>query len=111
MSYFTLDADNQNLINMREEKIADKNVIQPMRKRNHQGVNNPHYGHKQSEESKRRISETQTKRNDMIREFVKRGMQKPITEEKVRVICQEVLNEYLDRLTKPNNNRPTNINI
>jgi len=61
--------------------------------------------------TKKRISETQMKRNDMIREFVKRGMQKPITEEKVRVICQEVLNEYLDRLTKPNNNRPTNINI
>lgn len=61
--------------------------------------------------TKKRISETQIKRNDMIREFVKRGMQKPITEEKVRVICQEVLNEYLDRLTKPNNNRPTNINI
>ena len=100
MSHFTLDADNQNLINMKEMKIADKNVIQPMRKRNHQGVNNPHYGHKQSEESKRRISESQKMR-----------YRNTITEEKVRVICQEVLNEYLDRLTKPNNNRPTNINL
>jgi len=90
MSYFTLYADNQNLINMKEMKIADKNVIQPMRKRNHQGVNNPHYGHKQSEESKRRISESQKMR-----------YRNTITEDKVRTICNEVIEEYLNRIIKP----------
>lgn len=90
MSYFTLYADNQNLINMKEMKIADKNVIQPMRKRNHQGVNNPHYGHKQSEESKRRISESQKLR-----------YRNTITEDKVRTICNEVIEEYLNRIIKP----------
>ena len=90
MSYFTLYADNQNLINMKEMKIADKNVIQPMRKRNHQGVNNPHYGHKQSEESKRRISESQKLR-----------YRNTITEDKVRTICNEDIEEYLNRIIKP----------
>ena len=92
MSYFTLYADNQNLINMKEMKIADKNVIQPMRKRNHQGVNNPHYGHKQSEESKRRISESQKMR-----------YRNTITEDKVRTICNEVIEEYLNCNVKPIN--------
>ena len=58
MSYFTLDVENQNLINMKEEKIADKNTVQPIKKRNHQGMNNPHFGHKQSEENKRKSETT-----------------------------------------------------
>ena len=103
MSYFTLDT-NQKLIN------EDKTDI-PMSETSKKNINYARHTTPHTDATKKRISETQTKRNDMIREFVKRGMQKPITEEKVRVICQEVLNEYLDRLTKPNNNRPTNINI
>lgn len=103
MSYFTLDT-NQKLIN------EDKTDI-PMSETPKKNINYARHTTPHTDATKKRISETQTKRNDMIREFVKRGMQKPITEEKVRVICQEVLNEYLDRLTKPNNNRPTNINI
>ena len=103
MSYFTIDT-NQKLIN------EDKTDI-PMSETPKKNINYARHTTPHTDATKKRISETQTKRNDMIREFVKRGMQKPITEEKVRVICQEVLNEYLDRLTKPNNNRPTNINI
>ena len=103
MSYFTLDT-NQKLIN------EDKTDI-PMSETPKKNINYARHTTPHSDATKKRISETQMKRNDMIREFVKRGMQKPITEEKVRVICQEVLNEYLDRLTKPNNNRPTNINL
>ena len=103
MSYFTLDT-NQKLIN------EDKRNI-PMSETPKKNINYARHTTPHTDATKKRISETQTKRNDMIREFVKRGMQKPITEEKVRVICQEVLDEYLDRLTKPNNNRPTNINL
>lgn len=103
MSYFTLDT-NQKLIN--EDKTDIPMSDTPKKNINYARHTTPH-----TDATKKRISETQIKRNDMIREFVKRGMQKPITEEKVRVICQEVLNEYLDRLTKQKNNRPTNINI
>ena len=103
MSYFTLDT-NQKLIN------EDKTDI-PMSETPKKNINYARHTTPHTDATKKRISETQTKRNDMIREFVKRGMQKPITEEKVRVICQEVLNEYLDRLTKQKNNRPMNINI
>ena len=103
MSYFTLDT-NQKLIN------EDKRNI-PMSETPKKNINYARHTTPHTDATKKRISETQIKRNDMIREFVKRGMQKPITEEKVRVICQEVLNEYLDRLTKQKNNRPTNINI
>ena len=103
MSYFTLDT-NQKLIN------EDKTDI-PMSETPKKNINYARHTTPHTDATKKRISETQTKRNDMIREFVKRGMQKPITEEKVRVICQEVLDEYLDRLTKQKNNRPMNINI
>jgi len=92
MSYFTLDT-NQKLIN------EDKTDI-PMSETPKKNINYARHTTPHTDATKKRISETQTKRNDMIREFVKRGMQKPITEEKVRVICQEVLDEYLDRLTK-----------
>ena len=103
MSYFTLDT-NQKLIN------EDKTDI-PMSETPKKNINYARHTTPHTDATKKRISETQTKRNDMIREFVKRGMQKPITEEEVRVICQEVLDEYLDRLTKQKNNRPMNINI
>ena len=103
MSYFTLDT-NQKLINEDKRNIPMSET--PKKNTNYARHTTPH-----TDATKKRISETQTKRNDMIREFVKRGMQKPITEDKVRTICQEVLDEYLDHLTKPNNNRPTNINL
>ena len=103
MSYFTLDT-NQKLIN------EDKTDI-PMSETPKKNINYARHTTPHSDATKKRISETQMKRNDMIREFVKRGMQKPITEDKVRTICQEVLDESLDRLTKQKNNRPTNINI
>lgn len=104
MSYFTLDVENQNVINMKEGKIADKNTVQPIKKRNHQGMNNPHFGHKQSEESKRRISDTQKQRYE--------GYKQTMTEDKVRDICHQVLNEYINRNAKPiNNSKPININL
>ena len=111
MSYFTLDVENQNLINMKEEKIADKNTVQPIKKRNHQGVNNPHFGHAMSDESKRRISERQQQRYDMIRQLVRKGQQPTMSEDRVRAICNEVIAEYLNRNAKPINNRPMNINL
>lgn len=66
-----------------------------------------------SEESKRKISETQQARYDMMRKLIRRGQQKQMTEERVKEICNEVLNEYLNRNAKPmnNNSRPMNINL
>jgi hypothetical protein len=63
-------------------------------------------------EAKKKISETQQARYEMIRQLVRKGQQKPMTEERVKEICHEVLNEYLNRNAKPtNNNRPMNINL
>ena len=107
MSYFTLDVENQNVINMKEGKIADKNTVQPIKKRNHQGVNNPHYGHAMTEESKRRISERQQQRYDMIRQLVRKGQQKTVTEDRVKEIVDEAIERYLRTHATPiNNNRP-----
>ena len=88
---------------MKELEITDKNEVQPIKKRNHQGVNNPHFGHKQSEESKKRISESQKQRYEGY---------KSMTEERVRTICSEVIDEYVNRYTKPiNNSHPIDINL
>lgn len=104
MSYFTLDT-NQKLIN------EDKTDI-PMSETPKKNINYARHTTPHTDATKKRISETQTKRNDMIREFVKRGMQKPITEDKVRDICHQVINEYINRNAKPiNNSKPININL
>ena len=88
---------------MKEFEITDKNGTQPIKKRNHQGANNPHFGHKQSEESKKRISETQKQRYEGYRSM---------TEERIRTICSEVISEYFNHNAKPiNNSHPINIDL
>ena len=91
---------------MNEERNMIQKTQEKPKKRSPHNV--PH-----SPESRRKISETQQARYEMIRQLVRNGQQKQMTEERVRDICNEVLNEYLDRKAKPipNNNRPMNINL
>ena len=63
-------------------------------------------------EARKKIADTQRERYRMIEALIKKAKQKPMTEERVKEICHKVLNEHLNRNTKPmNNNRPMNINL
>lgn len=103
MSFFTLDT-SQKMIN--EDKTDIPMPETPKKNINYARHTTPH-----TDATKKQISQTQIKRNDMIRELVRRGMQKPITEDRVRKICSEVIEEYLNRNAMPTNKRPTNINL
>ena len=101
MSYFPIDADN--MIN--EEKNMQQMTHEKQIKKAPHAV--PH-----TPEARKKIADTQRERYRMIEALIKKAKQKPMTEDRVKEICHEVLNEYLNRNAKPtNNNRPMNINL
>ena len=103
MSYFPIDTNNVN------EEIEMMKMTQEIPKKN---TSKARHTQPHTPEAKKRIAETQRERYRMIEALIKKAKQKPMTEEKVKEICHEVLNEYLNRNTKPmNNNRPMNINL
>lgn len=105
MSYFPIDTNHQEMIKKERKDIS---MTETPKNINYARHVTPH-----SEESKRKISETQQTRYDMMRKLIRRGQQKQMTEERVREICNETLAEYLKKHVRPitNNNRPTNINL
>lgn len=115
MSYFCMDT--KNLISEDKENIsmndAPNNIEK--KKRDHRNERNPHYGHIMSQESRDRISKSQSERYDMIRKLVKKGMQQPMTEERVKQICGQVIDDYFKKnlieVKQNNNNKPMNINL
>ena len=103
MSYFPIDT---NKINEDIDMIQNTNEI-PKKNTSKARHTQPH-----TPEAKKRIAETQRERYRMIEALIKKAKQKPMTEDRVKEICHEVLNEYLNRNAKPmNNNRPMNINL
>ena len=101
MSYFPIDADN--MIN-EEKNMQQMTHEKQMKKAPHSVPHTP--------EARKKIADTQRERYRMIEALIKKAKQKPLSEERVREICNEVLNEYLNRNAKPmNNNRPMNINL
>lgn len=102
MSYFPIDT---NKINEDIDMIQNTNEI-PKKNTSKARHTQPH-----TPEAKKRIAETQRERYRMIEALIKKAKQKPMTEERVKEICHEVLNEYLNRNAKPMNNRPMNINL
>ena len=85
MSYFPIELTTMN----EESNMTQKTYEEPKKRSPH---NVPH-----SPEAKRKISQTQQARYEMLRQLVRKGQQKPMTEDRVRDICHQVLNEYLDR--------------
>ena len=101
MSYFLIDTNN--VIN--EEKNMQQMTHEKQIKKAPHAV--PH-----TPEARKKIADTQRERYRMIEDLIKKAKQKPITEERVKEICHKVINEHLNRNTKPmNNNRPMNINL
>jgi len=115
MSYFCIDT---NIISEEKENKGmneTPNNIEK-KKRDHRGELNPHWGHVMTKESKDKISNTQKQRYEMISKLVRKGMANPLTEERVKQICGQVIDDYFKKNlieVKQNNNnkKPMNINL
>lgn len=85
------------------------NEQQPVKKRDHWNEKNPHYQHPHSPEAKEAISKTQKARWAMLRQIVDN---KIVTEERVREIIRETIDDYLKNNAAPiENNKPINIQL
>lgn len=83
MSYFILDTDNNNHIDKRPMSEDNKKV-------------NPRFsGHSHTELAKQRISESQSARYEVMRKLVRKGISQPLTEERVKQICDETIADYM----------------
>ena len=102
MSYFTVQLDNKRELE-NKQMSEDKKII------------NPRFsGHSHSEQSKKAISATQQKRYEAMRKLIRKGMQKPIDEARVKQICIEAINDYFKENlieVKNNDKKPMNINL
>ena len=108
MSYFCIISEDKENKAMSE---TPSNVEK--KKRDHRNERNPHFGHIMSQESRDKISNTQRNRYEMINKLVRRGMHQ-MTEERVKEICGEVIDEYFQKNVievKQNNKKPMNINL
>lgn len=99
MSYFTLDADNMNII--KEKGDMTKGNIEKQ-------TRTPRHCIPHSDESKRKISESQLKRYDKMRLLIHNSQ--PITEDRIREIVDEAIDRYMGNHATTINNTPINLN-
>ena len=80
--------------------IDDEQMTTPVKKRDHRGEKNPHFGHVMKPESREAIANSQKARFDYYRKAAANIM----TEDRVREIIKETVKDYLAKFTKPINN-------
>lgn len=74
--------------------------------RDHRGQKNPHFGHKMQPSSREAIAQSQRSRFD----YYKKAAANIMTEERVREIIKETINDYFKQnTTEVKNNKPNNI--
>jgi hypothetical protein len=78
-----------------------------MKKRNHKGIRNPHWGHIMSDASRKAISASQKARF----EFYKKAAANIMTEDRVREIINETVKDYLTKKANDNNNKKIDIRL
>lgn len=85
----------------------NKEIAKSMKKpRNYKGELNPHFGHKMQPSSREAIAKSQRARYDYYREAAANIM----TEDRVRSIIIEVINDYFNRnAIETKNNKHNNI--
>ena len=85
----------------------NKEMTKSMKKpRNYKGELNPHFGHKMQSSSREAIAKSQRARYDYYRKAAANMM----TENRVREIITETINDYFARnTTEVKNNKPNNI--
>ena len=75
---------------------------------------NPRFSnHTHTEASKKAIKESQLKRYEAMRKLIRKGMQQPMTEDRVKQICNEAIENYLKKnlIEVRNNKKPMNISL
>ena len=89
--------------------IVDEKVTQSVKKRDHRGEKNPHFGHVMKPESRDAIANSQKARFA----YYKKAIANVMTEQRVREIIAETIQVYLTKNTTElkNNNRPKPDNI
>ena len=87
--------------------MDNEQITTPVKKRDHRGEKNPHFGHVMKPESREAIANKQRQRYELLRQIVDK---KTVSEERVREIIKETVQDYLSRnAVQTNNNRPNNI--
>ena len=104
MSYFAADLENNKSELEKTPMSEQKKII------------NPRFsGKTHSSEAKQRIKNTQLARYEAMRKLIRKGMQKPMTEERVREICSSVIDDFckqnLIEVKYKNNKKPMNITL
>lgn len=102
MSYFTADLDNNQRESEKTPMSEEKKII------------NPRFsGKTHSSEAKERIRAKQLARYEAMRKLIRKGMQKPMTEERVKEICNEVIDDFCKKnlIEVRENKKPMNINL
>ena len=88
--------------------IDDEKVTPPVvKKRDHRGKLNPHYNCPMSQDSRNAIAQSQKARFDYYRKAAANIM----TEDRVREIIKETVQDYLSKNAVQTNNRAKNIPI
>ena len=104
MSYFAADIENN-------QSEMEKTLMSEEKKR----INPRFSGKTHTPEVKKRISATQQARYEAMRKLIRKGMQKPMTEERVREICSNVIDDFcknkIIEVKDKNNKRPTKITL
>ena len=102
MSYYTADLENNQRESEKTPMSEEKKII------------NPRFsGKTHSSEAKERIRAKQLARYEAMRKLIRKGMQKPMTEERVKEICNEVIDDFCKKnlIEVRENKRPMNINL
>lgn len=86
--------------------IDEEQMTQPVKKRDHRGEKNPHFGHVMNPESRDAIANSQKARFA----YYKKAAANIVTEDRVREIITETIRDYFSRnAIETKNNRPNNI--
>ena len=85
--------------------IDDEKVTQPVKKRDHRGEKNPHFGHVMQQSSRDAIANSQRARYD----YYRKAAANIVTEDRVREIIKETIDNYLTKNIDLKNNKPNNI--
>lgn len=85
--------------------IDGEEMTTPVKKRDHRGKLNPHYNCPMSQDSRNKIAASQRARFS----FYKNAAANIMTEERVKQIIKETIDNYLTKNIETKNNRPNNI--
>ena len=88
--------------------LLDGEEMTPVKKvRDHRGEKNPHFNHPMTQDSRNAIAASQRARYD----YYRKAAANIVTEDRVREIIKETIDNYLAKNSKElkNNNRPNNI--